>query len=202
LSTLRLYSAEGSALSLACVFQSDHQKDHFAALAQAARQHPEQSQYWWETGALCERRYRVGEQWYNFRPDALAEYGVGQEQSRFWLVWDCCTMNECDLAIKFTSYARYVVSREWARERSMLPVMLYSAPDIAQERRMHRVAQARLTYTPGVVAWTTTAVLLNQHGPLAPIWLQAIPQRHQAASSDESLRRGLFDGNLGKKGAC
>jgi len=171
-------------------------------LAQAARGKSGLALSWWETGAVCERRYQLLERWYNFRPDALAEYGVGQEQSRFWLVWDCCTMNECDLAIKFTSYARYVVSREWARERSMLPVLLCVAPDIAQERRMHRVAQARLTHTPGVAAWTTTAVLLNEHGPLAPIWLQAIPQRCYSAHENGSLRQGIFDGMFGKKGAC
>ena len=28
--------------------------------------------YLWETGAMCERRYHVGEQWYTFRPDAQA----------------------------------------------------------------------------------------------------------------------------------
>ncbi len=165
----------------------------FAALAQAARQEPGQALCWWETGAVCERRYRVHERWFNFRPDALAEYGVGQEQFRFWLEWDCGTMNVRDLAIKFTSYAHYVVSREWARERSMLPVLLCVAPDIAQERRMQRVVQARLTNTPGVVVWTTTEVLLNEHSPLAPIWLQGIPQRRQAAQLGGSLRQRLFD---------
>ena len=45
----------------------------FAALATAARRVSEQALCWWETEAACERRYRVGEQWYNLRPDALAE---------------------------------------------------------------------------------------------------------------------------------
>jgi predicted transcriptional regulator len=174
----------------------------FASLTQAARQQPGQALCWWETGAMCERRYRVHEQWFNLKPDALAEYRVGPEQLRFWLEWDCGTMNVRDLAIKFTSYAHYITSREWARERSMLPLLICVAPDIAQERRMQRVAEARLPHTPGVVVWTTTEVLLNEHGPLAPIWLQAIPQRRQAASSDGSLRQGIFDGKLGKKGAC
>ena len=59
---------------------------------------------------------------------------------------------------------------------------------------MHRVAQARLMHTPGVVVvWTTTEVLLNEHGPLASIWLQGIPQRRQAAHSDGSLRQRMFD---------
>ncbi len=141
----------------------------FAALAQAARGKSGQALCWWETGAVCERSYRVGERWCNFRLDALAEYGVGQEQCRFWRVWDCGTMNVRDLAIKFTSYAHYIASREWARERSTLPVILCVAPDIAQERRMQRVAQAKLTHTPGFMMWTTTEVLLSEPSPLASI---------------------------------
>ena len=50
------------------------------------------------------------------------------------------------------------------------------APDIAQERRMLRVAQARLAPLRGFGLWTATEVLMNEHGPLAPIWLQGIPQ--------------------------
>ena len=44
--------------------------------------------FWLETGAICERSYWVGEQWYNLRPVALAEFRVGQQQIRFWLEWD------------------------------------------------------------------------------------------------------------------
>jgi Replication-relaxation len=173
----------------------------FACLAQAAREQPDQSRCWWETGATCERHYRVGEQRYNLRPDALAEYRVGQRPLRFWLEWDCGTMNVRDLAMKFTAYARYLASQEWARERSLLPQLVCIAPDIAQERRMHRVAQARLMHTPGVVVvWTTTEVLLNEHGPLASIWLQGIPQRRQAAQPGDSLRQCLFDVIPLKKG--
>ena len=51
---------------------------------------------------------------------------------RFWLEWDRGTMNVRDLAVKFTSYAHYIASREWARERSMLPVIICVAPDIAR----------------------------------------------------------------------
>ena len=58
----------------------------------------------------------------------------------------------------------------------MLPVLWCVAPDIAQERRMLRVAQARLASTPGLVVWTTTEVLLNEYGPLSPVWLQGMPQ--------------------------
>ena len=141
---------------------------------------------------MCERRYRVGEQWYNLRPDALAECCVGSQQMRFWLEWDRGTMNVRDLAVKFTSYANYIASREWAREGSMLPVLVCVAPDIAQERRIQRVAQARLTSTPGLVVWTTTEVLLNEQGPLSPIWLQSKPQSNQAAQPGSALRQCAF----------
>ena len=124
---------------------------------------------------MCERRYRVG-----------------QQRTRFWLEWDRGTMNARELAVKFTSYAHYITSREWAREHSMLPVLICVAPDIAQERRVQRVAQDRLTLSLGVVLWTTTAVLLKDHGPLAPIWLQSTPQSSQVAQSDSSLRQCLF----------
>jgi hypothetical protein len=78
----------------------------------------------------------------------------------------------------------------------MLPVLMCVAPEIAQERRVQRVAQARLTSPPGLVMWTTPTVLLNERGPLAPIWLQS----SQAAQSGSSLRQCLFDVIPGKKG--
>jgi Replication-relaxation len=141
----------------------------FAGLAQATRREPEYVLYWWETRPVCERRYGVGEQWYNLRPDAPAEYRVGQQHLRFWLEWDRGTMNVRDLAIKFTSYGHYLASCEWARECSQLPVLVCVAPDIAQERRMQREAQARLSHIRGFELWTVTEVLLKERGPLAPI---------------------------------
>jgi hypothetical protein len=133
------------------------------------------------------------------KPDALAAYRVGSQQMRFWLEWDCGTMNARDLAIKFSSYAHYIASRAWAREYSRLPLLICVAPDIAQERRIQRVAEARLAHTPGLVLWTTTEVLLHEQGPLATIWLQGIP-RHSQASQQEGLHRQcLFDAMLGKR---
>jgi hypothetical protein len=166
----------------------------FASLSQAANKEHSQHQalLWWETGATCERRYRVHERWYNLKPDALAEYQVGEQRSRFWLEWDRGTMNVRDLAVKFTSYAQYVASREWARERTVVPVLLCVAPDIAQEQRIHRVAQARLASTPGLVMHSTTASLLSAHEPLAAIWLQGLPRINQPAASG-SLRHAWFD---------
>jgi hypothetical protein len=95
-----------------------------------ARGEPGHELCWWQMGSVCERRYRMGEQWYNLM--RLSEYRVGQQQIRFWLEWDRGTMNARDLAVKFTSYAHHVASREWARERSILPVLICVAPDIAR----------------------------------------------------------------------
>ena len=172
----------------------------FASLTKTARREPGQELCWWETGAVCERRYRVGTQWYNLRPDALAEYRIGQNGTRFWLELDRGTMNARDFAVKFTSYAHYIDSREWAREDARLPRLLCVVPDISQERRMQRVAQTRVMSSTGLVLWTTTDVLLSKYGPLSPIWLQGMPQRNQGAQPGGSLRQSLSDILPSKKG--
>jgi hypothetical protein len=165
----------------------------FATLAESSQRVPGYVLCWWETGARCERRYQVGEQWYNLRPDALAEYCVGQQQFRFWLEWDRGTMNARDLAVKFASYEQYLASREWAIEHSALPRLVCVVPDIAQERRMQRVAQTKLAHIRGVEVLTTTEELLNEYGSHAPIWSRSIPQeRGQVANPDGSLRQRLF----------
>ncbi len=161
----------------------------FAALALAARQQSGQELLWWETGAACERRYRVGEQWHNLRPDALAAYRAGPCLFRFWLEWDRGTMNARDLAVKFEAYAHYLASREWARERSTVPRLVCIAPEIAQEQRMHRVAQASLAPLSALGIWTTTEVLLKERGPLAPIWLQGVPRSSSPAQPGATLRQ-------------
>ena len=147
---------------------------------------------------MCERRYQVGEQWYNLKPDALAAYRLGQQHFRFWLEWDRGTMNVRDLAVKFTSYAHYIASREWAREDSILPALVCVAPDIAQERRVQRVAHARLMQCTGLEVWTTTEKLLHEHGPLASIWLKHIQPLTQALSQIGSHRGCLFGSTSSK----
>ena len=111
------------------------------------------------------------------RPNALAEYRVGGQQFCFWLEWDRGTMNVRDLAIKFSSYRHYITSRQWASEDAQLPFLVCVAPDSAQELRIQRVAQARLSPALRLVVWTTTEELLARFGSLAPIWLKILPQR-------------------------
>ena len=165
----------------------------FADVAQVTREEIGQALCWWETGAMCERRYRVGEHWYNLRPDVLAEYRVGQQYLRFWLEWDRGTMNVRDLTIKFASYAHFIDSREWTREDVSVPRLLCVVPDIAQEKRIHRVTHARLKHTPGLVVYTTTEVLLNEYGPQAPIWLLDPPERARRAASATVIRQGFSE---------
>ena len=117
-------------------------------------------------------------------------------------------MNVRDLSIKCSLYAHFIASREWAREDVRIPQLLCVAPAkykhitfaasytlgkqissrrssvfvlIGQEKRMQRVTQARLSHTLGLVIWTTTEVLLKEHGPLAPIWLPGAPDCKQAS---------------------
>src|SRR5437588_968230 len=109
-------------------------------------------------------------------------------------------MNSRDLAVKFNAYQHYISSREWARERSSLPRLLCVAPDIAQERRMHRVAQGRLTQSLGPAMWTTTEVLLKAYGPIVPIWMQLQSQSNQPDKVSDIHRCDVFDTNIGGKG--
>ena len=111
-------------------------------------------------------------------------------------------MNARDLVVKFDAYAHSVASREWAREFESLPRLLCVAPDIAQERRMQRVVQICLTRTPGLVLWSTTEVLLNEYGPLAPVWLQSSPRSGQAAQPGGSPRQRLFDEHAMPRKLC
>ena len=162
----------------------------FAHLMHATAHHPGQSLCWWETGALCERRYRVNERWYNLRPDALADYAVEQRHIPFWLEWDRDTMNVRDLTVKFTAYAQYLASREWAREQNTLPLLVCVVPDIAQEQRIMRVAQATLTKTSGLALYTTPIPLLKEYGPLAAIWSSVLTQQQPEGRPRQALFAG------------
>src|SRR5207248_5468191 len=103
------------------------------------------------------------------------------------------TMNARDLAVKFASYEQYLASREWVNEHSALPRLVCVVPDIAQERRMHHVAQTKLAQIRGVEILTTTEELLNDYGSHAPIWSRSIPQeRGRVANPHGSLRQRLF----------
>ena len=149
----------------------------FASLARAAQERYEQGHrlLWWETGSICERRYRAHDAWYNLRPDGAGEYQAGALRVRFWLEWDRGTMVLRDLASKFATYARYVAYRVWVKEHAVLPLLLTVTTDVGQEQRIKRVAQQQLAHTPGLLMQITTASLLATQGPLAPIWCQVVP---------------------------
>ncbi len=58
------------------------------------------------------------------------EYQVGEQRIRFWLEWDRATMGTRDLMAKFMTYAQYMASREWFRERAVLPLLHVVAPGL------------------------------------------------------------------------
>jgi len=158
----------------------------FASFCQKARQERAQGHehrlLWWETGAVCERRYRDHDRWHNLRPDAIGEYQVGEQRVRFWLEWDRATMGTRDLVAKFRTYAHYMTSSEWFRELAGLPLLLMVTPGKEQEMWIARIATPLLADAPGLVIQTTTATRLADQGPLAAIWYQVpsdnkIPER-------------------------
>jgi predicted transcriptional regulator len=151
----------------------------FASLSQAASEERLQGRehrlLWWETGAVCECRYRDHEHWHNLRPDAFAEYLAGEQRVSFWLEWDRGTMGSRDLAVKCRTYTQYVASREWFKQKATLPFLLIVTPERDQEMRFARVAATVMTNTLGFVIRTTTSKRLMEEGPLAPIWYQLLP---------------------------
>jgi hypothetical protein len=75
----------------------------------------------------------------------------------------------------------------------MPPALLCIAPDIVQERRIMRMAQmGGLTHIPEMVLWTSTELLLNEYGPIAPNWLKHIPQDGQEGQPDGLRRQKIF----------
>jgi protein involved in plasmid replication-relaxation len=166
----------------------------FASLAQAAMKERANGHdhrlLWWETGAVCERRYRDHDRWHNLRPDALAEYQAGERRVRFWLEWDLGTMAIGDLASKMRTYAHYVASKEWFKEKSILPFLLIVTPERDQEMRFARVATSNLVNTHGLVLLTATRARFDEQRPLSPIWLQVLPK---CQGKDEMNRLRFYD---------
>lgn len=142
----------------------------FSDLVRCLADFPETRLRWWETGAMCEHVFTYREQTYHFKPDALAAVQLGIHQMRFWLEWDRGTMGVRDLEHKCATYAAYLSSREWARGGVHPPVLLYVAPEIAQERRFQKTACALLAHISGFRLYTTTDSLLARYGVLAPVF--------------------------------
>lgn len=168
----------------------------FAQLSEALATRPDAGIRWWETGVLSERHFQFREQLYRFRPDAEASVQLGQRAFRFWLEWDRGTMTPKDLRLKFTTYAMYLISREWASSSPYLPALLCVAPDIGQEKQVVKAALQCLVQVPsGWCVYSTTASLLLTQGILGPIWRPVEVQHHQAQRTlpEHALpRRTLF----------
>jgi len=100
------------------------------------------------------------------------------------------TMGTRDLVAKFTTYTHYVTSREWFREKTVLPLLLIVAPGKDQEMRIARVVTHVLATVPGLVVRSTTATRLAEWGPLADIWYQVLPRGKEG---ETIARRRFYD---------
>lgn len=112
---------------------------------------------------------------------------------RFWLEWDRATIGTRDLGAKFRTYAHYVISHEWFREKAWLPLMLMVTPGKEQEMRIARIATPLLADAPGLVIQTTTATRSADRGPLDAIWYQVPSVNHipERASRSQFYRESF-----------
>jgi len=163
----------------------------FASLYLAARKCKEEGHkmVWFERGALCERRYRDGGEWHNFRPDGALEYRYGGESLFAWVEWDEGTMTSTQLRAKLEAYGHFTRTREWTRDGSVsLPFLYCIVPDKAQFLRLAALARKHLSDC-GLTVRITTATRLSEHGPLAAIWHEAVP----IGAGNNFVRRHFLD---------
>jgi predicted transcriptional regulator len=161
----------------------------FAALARAAREQSQQGHrlLWWETGGLCERRYRDHDRWYNLRPDGMGAYLVAETQMRFWLEWDRGTLNGRDLAGKFHTYARFIAHRMWVREQEAVPLLLVVGSHVQYEAKIRQIAYGQLAQVSAIKVATTNAPLLKALGPLGAVWQPLADHGPGPEQADTSL---------------
>ena len=157
----------------------------FASLASTLVGVPDAHLRWWETGARCERVFTWRNQVYHFKPDACAGVQLARKPLlRFWLEYDRGTMMARDLESKCATYAAFLASREWAFGSAIPPVLLAVVPEIAQEQRFSRTAQALLAHITGLRFYTTTIGMIVTAGLSAPIWQPQLPQRAPPARAE------------------
>ena len=124
--------------------------------------------------------YRMCEQWYNLRSDALAEYRVGSAADTFLVgmgSWHHeCARSRHQVYLLHTLYRLAVSGQESTQCCQCLSASLL----MSRRRGACNVWFRPESRIPWIVLWTTTEVLLHEQGPLATIWLQGIRQRSQA----------------------
>jgi hypothetical protein len=151
---------------------------------------------WFETHFRCARHYQTNKKWHNFRPDAVLEYVVEEEEHtrRFhlWIEWDGGTMGSDALREKWRTYEIYLRSLEWRSymSRGVQPLLLIIVPDLAQQNRVTRLVQEVFGNTTSLHVRITIQNLLHEHGAGAVIWTEVLPR------PDHSHLSALFDEHL------
>ena len=103
----------------------------FARFIQIAKKKSGHELCWWETGRVCERLYRVGEQWYNFRPDAAL--GISPKTSCLFVSGWNGIAGRCMCAISLSSLPPLVTTllRVSGQMCSRIPAL------VSAERQSH-----------------------------------------------------------------
>jgi DNA-binding MarR family transcriptional regulator len=168
----------------------------FTALHRHAHtQSGDHSLLWWETGGRCEHHYIDHGVRHSLRPHAAFAYKAGNTRLFAWLEWEEGTASKSDLAAKMQTYAHFVKAREWlAAGFQTLPVLCIIVPEKNHLQRLAPVVTEQLADS-GLLVRMTTAKLVAEHGPLAPVWTQLVPSSPMTATSSTPLRSLLDLGN-------
>jgi hypothetical protein len=158
------------------------------AAANAGRVHALEA---WQFEWAALRRYPHDGRWQTLRPDAYGRYRVGRRVRAFFLEIDRGTSGLSALAAKFAGYCAYrdsgLYARDPARGALVFPVLLVVTT--GEERLRHILASARAVAAERLirplVVWVATAADLAAHGPLGPIWRNAVQHPARTLSPDD-----------------
>lgn len=145
-------------------------------LIQQAARSPGHRLLWWEAGDACLSSGQPG------RPCGLGEYQARGRRVRFWLDWQEAWSHEASLRQALAGYGAQLRAPQW--RDAPRPLLLSVCPDSARERQVQRFVRG---LAPRLRVFATTRELLQEHGPLAPIWLMA-GSAQAAAPGGESER--------------
>jgi len=166
----------------------------FSAIQRGGQQsNAEQSLLWWEIGTYSHHHYLDHGQWQHLRPDALFASQVRGTRFLAWLEWQNTSISTQHFVSKIQTYGNYARKREWvAAGLNALPMLCIVVPDNSQLQRVVRIIAQELVRSELMVR-ITTARQIDKHGPLAKIWLQAMPALTADQSQEKILPVGLFD---------
>lgn len=150
-------------------------------LIQQAARRPGHRLLWWELGEACCSGGQLGQ------PCGQGEYQARGRRVRFWLDWQEAWSHEASLRQALAGYGALLRAPQW--RGAPRPLLLAVCPDSARERLVQRFLRG---LAPRLRVFATTRELLQEHGPLAPIWLLAGCARVGAHKSGREAPRRFW----------